>query len=298
MPCRHLQSNIRDMILGHCHVGPRGYFKRVWGEMKEEDGDFEHLARYLGETGYGKAVVFPPFGRDALMNAFAMEGDPNEWTFKAIAASRAGGPGASAPGAVDDRFIPWMTLTTVEGAAETLRECARKGAKGVKFHPPVTRISPCDPRLDGFYALAEELRMPVLYHTGPHGWLLDEYRPLVLDRVCQAHPKLPVVIEHLGGTGFIREAWAVMQNNRSAYGGLTSCLVPGMGWPVPADEAAAMMREFGADRFLFGSDFPYNGAQATRQAVEALKGFGLPAADLSLVMSGNLERLMGNVMQK
>jgi hypothetical protein len=273
------------MILGHCHVGPRGYFKRVWGEMREEDGDLEHLGRYLGEMGYEKAVVFPPFGRSAWMNAFAMEGDPNDWTFRAMAAG-------------DPRFVPWMTLTAVEGAAATLRECARRGAKGVKFHPPVTRISPCDPGLEEFYAVAEELRMPVLYHTGPHGWLLDEYRPLVLDRVCQAHPKLPVVIEHVGGTGFIREAWAVMQNNRNAYGGLTSCLVPGMGWQVPVDEAGAMVREFGADRFLFGSDFPYNGARENIKAMEVLKGLGIPPADLALVLSGNLERLMDNVARR
>ena len=113
-----------------------------------------------------------------------------------------------------------------------LRRYVPLGARGVKFHPPVIKVPINDPSLAEFYSLAESWRLPVLFHTGPHGWQLSAYQPMRVDEVAQRHPKLPLIIEHLGGKAFVRETYAVMQNNRNVYGGLATCLPPdaGRGW--------------------------------------------------------------------
>lgn len=259
------------MILGHCHVGPPDYFDRLEGGRATHDATPAALGRYLGELGYEKAVVFAPF-------AEWFAGDPNAWLLDAV-----GG---------DDRFVPWMTLNRPgSAAAGELRRLAARGIRGVKFHPPVVRIAIDDPAVDEFYAVAESLRLPVLYHTGPHGWFLDRYRPLLVDRVAQKFPKLPLIIEHLGGRAFVQDTFAVMQNNRNVYAGLATCLPEGSSWHVPAPEVARLIAEFGADRFIFGADFPYNTVEENRKALAVLKGLGLPAADQGLILSGNLERL-------
>ena len=53
--------------------------------------------------------------------------------------------------------------------------------------------------------------------------------------------------------------------------------------------------KFGAERFIFGADFPYNSVEENRKALEVLKGMGLSLSDVSLIVSGNLERLMSRV---
>jgi predicted TIM-barrel fold metal-dependent hydrolase len=112
-----------------------------------------------------------------------------------------------------------------------------------------------------------------------------------VDQVAQRHPDLPLVIDHLGGAAFVRETYAVMQNNPNVYGGLTTCLNEDAGWHVPADEIKALLKRFGASRFCFGSDFPYNTLDQNKKALAVLKSFKLSPADHALVLSGNLERL-------
>jgi predicted TIM-barrel fold metal-dependent hydrolase len=259
------------VILSHCHVGPPEYFRRLENGGEAKDGTLVALKRYLGELGFERAVVFAPF-------AGWFDGDPNAWLVEAVR---------------DDRqFIPWMTLNRPgPSAAADLRRLAPRGIRGIKFHPPVVRIAIDDPGVDEFYAVAEAMRIPVLYHTGPHGWFLDRYRPLLVDRVAQKFPKLPLIIEHLGGEAFVQETLAVMQNNRNVYAGLATCLPEHSSWHVPTPDVARLIRTFGADRFVFGADFPYNSVEENRGALAILAGMGLPPPDVRLIMSGNLDRL-------
>jgi len=259
------------VLLGHCHIGPPGYFREMWSECPERFGLPEQLRLYLEELGFDGAVVFAPFQE-------WMDGDPNAWLLKTVRG--------------DARFVPWITLNgTGELALETLREHGPKGARGVKFHPAIIKVAINDKGLEPFYGLAERWRLPILYHTGPHGWEIARYQPLLVDQVAQRHPDLPLIIEHLGGRAFARETHAVMQNNPNVYGGLATCLNESDGWHVPADEIKVLIKRFGAARFCFGSDFPYNTVDQNRRAIAVLKSFKLPAADLGLILSGNLERL-------
>jgi len=262
------------MILNHCHVGPPGHFHSMWEEMGDSAGTFDHLGAYLGETGFERAVVFAPFKK-------WFSGDPNKWLLDEVEGK--------------ERYFPFITINEVSSAVDDLRAGIRRGAKGVKFHPAITKIAINEPGLDEFYSLSEENRMPVLIHTGPHGWFLSNYRPALVDEVARKHPRLPLVIEHMGGAGFSRETFAVMQNSPNTYGGLATCLTADSGWFVPTDEVAFMVRKFGADRFMFGSDFPWNSAENTRKALEVLGKLDLARVDLELIRSGNMERLISSV---
>lgn len=263
------------MLLGHCHVGPPGHFRPLMEGAAEDAGTIEQLGRYLGELGFDRAVAFAPF-----RNWY--DGDPNAWLIEAARG--------------DARIVPWVTVNASGRAAvETLQEWVPRGARGVKFHPPIIQVAVNDPALADFYSLAEFWRVPVLFHAGPHGWRLDAYRPLKLDEVAQRHPKLPIIVEHLGGQGLVRETYAVMHNNPNVYGGLATCLPADATWHVAEAEIGDLIRAFGTERFLFGADFPYNAVETNRKAVAVLRGLGLPAADLSLILSGNLERLVEGV---
>ena len=263
------------MTLGHCHVGPPGHFRKIWDRLDEQDGILEALDGYLSRLGFDRAVVFAPFRR-------WFDGDPNRWLLEKVRG--------------DARLIPWVTLNEGGTAATAmLAEMEPLGARGVKFHPPIVELAVNDSGLEDFYALAERMRLPVLYHMGPHGWDLDKYRPVLVDEVAKRHPDLPLIIEHLGGAGFARETLSVMRDNGNILGGLTTCLPAGASWHVPPNEVRMMIRELGSERFIFGSDFPYNTGGENLAAIEVLDGFGLSPADRALILSGNLMRLDSGV---
>jgi predicted TIM-barrel fold metal-dependent hydrolase len=259
------------MILGHCHVGPPGYFRKIWDRLGEEDGTLEKLDGYLAALGFDRAVVFAPFQRWS-------DGDPNRWLLDSVRGNR--------------RLIPWATVNEGGRAAvDMILACAQLGARGIKFHPPIIEIAVDDPGLEEFYGLAERMRMPILYHMGPHGWNLDSYRPIRVDAVAGSHPDLPLIVEHLGGAGFAGETMDLMKRHRNVFGGLTTCLPATATWHVPPDTVRGMIRELGPERFMFGSDFPYNSTVENLAALAVLDGFGLSPADRALVLSGNLERI-------
>jgi hypothetical protein len=125
-------------------------------------------------------------------------------------------------------------------------------------------MSPGDPRLEPYWALAEELDVPVGIHTGrgpgpkdrapgccPH--FNDDYgNPALLEPVMQRYPRLRIWLMH-GGGEFMQETIALMKAHPAVYADMSiiNSVAP------PAIEAMWLrtMREAGVlDRVMFGSD--------------------------------------------
>ena len=117
--------------------------------------------------------------------------------------------------AVPDRVIPgipWLgrgvNIETI--SIETLRGLHKAGRLAVfaEFDSQYRGFAPADPVLAPYWALAEELDIPVGIHMGlgPPGiayWGAPKYRmalsnPLLLEEVLIRHPKLRVYVMHAG----------------------------------------------------------------------------------------------------
>ena len=79
------------------------------------------------------------------------------------------------------------------------------GFKGLKFISPAYAYS--DRRYFGYYERAQELGMPIIFHTGWVGaldretetWVNSEYmRPYHFDVICRSFPELKIIGAHLG----------------------------------------------------------------------------------------------------
>ncbi|SFO83078.1 amidohydrolase family protein [Qipengyuania nanhaisediminis] len=117
----------------------------------------------------------------------------------------------AAPG----RFIPSIQFSVERDDHEDLgwlREALTNG--GFVMLGEVTNqyrgIAPNDPRMNGVWALMEELDVPIGYHmgTGPPGasTIIPSYRvsagnPILLEDVLSGHPSLRISIQHMA-TGF------------------------------------------------------------------------------------------------
>ncbi|MEW6354855.1 MAG: amidohydrolase family protein [Planctomycetota bacterium] len=256
------------MILNHCHVMPEGVKKDEpsWGTILV-------LKRWMAELGFEKAIAFAPF-------YYQMKADPNEWLHEAIED--------------EPDLIGYATINPKdEGAAEKLRAHVKRGFRGAKFHPPIFKAQINDPEIDDFYSVAEEMGIPIQFHTGVHGWFIRKYEPILLDDVAQAHPNLPIIIGHVGGTAFFDQALAVLQNNRNCYAELAQTRRESVAWHLSRERIKTLLRTIGPSRLIYGADYPYNDVQIIRDDVEWIRGWGLKEEDTQKILGGNIAQLIG-----
>ena len=270
------------MFISHCHVGVVGFGLE---RTNPEIGTLPALLKILDAAGVEGAVVFAPFPFPGLGwpgEAAERFGDPNWWLQEQLAQHpRLAGFACINPGDPD--------------AAERLKVAAGAGMAGAKIHPPVQRFTVNDPAIDSFFAAAEALGVPIHIHTGVHGGRLRTYMPLLLDDVCQAHPNLPIIMDHIGGYAFFDQALAVLHNNKNCYVGLTQCSGRDARYAVPPDRIDMLLRTVGPERIVYGFDYPWNtdNEQALKDDIAWVESWRIPAADKELILGGNIRRLIG-----
>jgi uncharacterized protein len=136
-------------------------------------------------------------------------------------------------------------------------------------------VAPNDPALEPYFALAEELDLPVLIHTLGIGPYMPTFRstagsPLLLEDVLVRHPKLRLYVEN-AGYPFRDEMIAVMTQYPQLHADVSTIT-----WVVPRsafyDYLQALVRAGLGKRLMFGSDqmrWPQKigeGIEAIRQA--------------------------------
>ena len=140
-------------------------------------------------------------------------------------------------------------------------------------------MAPNDPRLEPYYALAEELNVPVGIHTGigppgtPHQPCCPRFRvtlgnPALVEEVLVRHPRLRLYLMH-GGAPYLQETKAIMSVYPQVYADLSA-----INWVLPREEFHGYLRElmqagFGK-RLLFGSDQMF-WPEAIGMAVEGIE---------------------------
>ena len=123
-------------------------------------------------------------------------------------------------------------------------------------------ISPSDPSVDQYFALAEELDIPVAIHMGTGGSgranvILPKFRgsmgdPLLLEGLVARHPKLRVQVMH-AGYPMIDNMLTLLQANSHVY-----VDVAGLIWSYPLKEVNRYIERLVdagfEDRDMFGTD--------------------------------------------
>jgi uncharacterized protein len=146
-----------------------------------------------------------------------------------------------------------------------LRELIKKDNIAIfaEVAPQYEGMSPADPLLDPYFALAEELDIPVGIHMGegpPGGPNVDGYSkyrvqlgdPLLLEDVLIRHPKLRVYVMHFGSP-FVDSMIALLYSYPQVYVDIAQ-----NDWGFPRKHLYSQLRRlveagFGK-RILFGSD--------------------------------------------
>jgi len=160
------------------------------------------------------------------------------------------------------RFLPGLNAAVADlGPPDSLRELIRKGEIAIlgEIGPAIEGISPEDERLEPYFALAEELDVPVAFHvlSLQNIYLAPQNRaalnnPLLLEKMLVRHPKLRIYVMH-AGYPMLNEMISILALYPQVYAD-----VAGLGWFLPRKEFHRYMRtlvEAGyGKRIMFGSD--------------------------------------------
>lgn len=162
----------------------------------------------------------------------------------------------AAPG----RFIlsPFILDPAKAAPDELRREFEAKRLAGIgEIGAQLIGIAPNDPRLEPYFALAEEFDVPVLIHTEGIGPPLPSFRsaagsPLLLEEVMVRHTKLRIFVEN-SGYPYLDEMIAMMYQYPQLYGDVST-----ISWIIPRsafyDYLQRLIKAGLGKRLMFGSD--------------------------------------------
>ena len=156
------------------------------------------------------------------------------------------------------------------------------GLHGVKLHSDFQKTALDSPRSYRIFE-AIEGRLPVLVHMGDYRH--DYSHPTMLVKVMRDFPKLKVLASHLGGFAAWDEAEAVLRGSDNVRFDTSSAI--GMMSP---ERAVRLIRHYGVERCMFGSDFPmWNPAKEA----EILLSLGFSFEEYQMLFAGNAKAFLG-----
>jgi len=168
-----------------------------------------------------------------------------------------------------------------EDMAGDVEHIIELGLKGVKLHPDIQAFRIDDERCLKIYELCEKENLPILMHTGDNRY--DYSNPNRLLPVLKEYKDLTVIGAHLGG-------YSIWQEACEAYCGIENFYVDcssSMQW-LTLEETFEIIRSYGADRVLFGTDYPmWN----PKQEIESILSLGLDENEIMSILNINAKKV-------
>lgn len=191
-----------------------------------------------------------------------------------------------------DKLIPFANINpylTERGstAAECRRLLTEEGFRGIKLYPTYNYFYPNDRLVYPIYAVAEELGVPVMVHTGSSifkGARLKYGDPLYLDDVAVDFPALKLVMVHSGRGLWYNTAFFLARLHENVYMEVAG---------LPPQKLLGYFPELerNADKIIFGSDWP--GVVSIKANIDIINSLPIKAETKEKILGGNAARLLG-----
>lgn len=179
-------------------------------------------------------------------------------------------------------FIGFGTLhPDLENPQEDIEEILSLGLHGVKLHPDTQHFNIDDPKMFPIYDMLQG-RLPVLMHCGDYRYTYSH--PKRMKRVLENFPKLTVVAAHFGGWSLWDLALEYLLDMNCYVDTSSSIMFLGQ------KRAKELIRLYGSDRVVFGTDYPM---WTAKDSIEEIMSLGLRDDELEKIFSGNAKRIIG-----
>ena len=182
----------------------------------------------------------------------------------------------------DERFIVFGSVhPDYENVKYEIQRVKNHGLRGFKFHPDFQAFNIDDDKALFMY---EEIGSdyPIVLHTGDEK--LDFSSPERLSRVLEKFPEHKFVAAHMGGySKWDTEAKFLVGKN--VWFDTSSTL-----WRVSPSKIVKVIREHGADKVLFGTDYP---AMSLKEEAERIEKLRITKKEKEAIFWQNAEKLLG-----
>ena len=155
------------------------------------------------------------------------------------------------------------------------------GLKGIKLHPDFQKVNLDDERLMKIYEIAEREHIPLIIHTGDYRY--DYSHPRRMKEVLHAFPNLIVDSAHFGGWSIPDIALEYLEDEHCFMDCSSSSIILGK------RRMRELIEIYGADRILFGSDFPM---WSPTKEYEFVRSLGLSKLEYEKIFLRNAERFL------
>lgn len=223
------------------------------------------IINFMNRAGIDKSVIFDWTG--------ALAGDFLDTNTKVMELAR-----------WNDRFVGFGVPSPK--TPEVIDQLCELGIRGLKVNPGLQVFYPNSEDFLGVCRRAAANRLPILIHTGPESAGKLRYDlPLWLDDIAVDVPDLSIIIAHIGVRGFTsKQALMVAEKNANVYVETS--------WASPTLVKKAIAK-LGADRVIFGSDFPSGNPISELAKIRQLLTSGfISQADFEQITGGNIKRLL------
>lgn len=168
-----------------------------------------------------------------------------------------------------------------ENPEDEIERAIGLGLRGVKLHPDTQRVNMDDPRLMRIYEIIEG-RLPLIVHTGDYRY--DYSHPRRLKSILRAFPNLVVDAAHFGGWSMPEIGYDFLHDERVFVDVSSSMAFLG------ERRTRELVEMWGADRVMFGSDFPMWSPVAEYETFASL---GFSESEMEDMLWHNAERFLG-----
>jgi predicted TIM-barrel fold metal-dependent hydrolase len=187
------------------------------------------------------------------------------------------------------RLIPFATVNPfliANPAQELERLVTQRGFRGLKLYPTYNYFYPNDPMLYPVYAKAQELGVPVKWHTGTSAFPASRLKygdPMHIDDVAVDFPDLVAIITHSGRPLWYDTAYTLARMRTNVYMEIAGLPPKRLLEYFPDLERVS-------DKVLFGSDWP--SVPTMKGNIEALRALPLSVQAKDRILGGNAARLL------
>ena len=189
-----------------------------------------------------------------------------------------------------ERLIPFANInpfTTINAVEELERCVADHGFRGLKLYPTYQHFYPNDPRLFPLYGRAQDLGIPLVFHTGSSVFpnaLLKYGDPLALDEIAVFFPRLTIIQAHSGRGFWYDRAFFLSLLHENIHMDITGLPPRNLLKYFPDLEKAQ-------NKILFGSDWP--GILSIKENVAAIQRLPIGDETKAGILGLNAARILG-----
>ena len=191
----------------------------------------------------------------------------------------------------DPRLIPAVYISPgTRRPAEVLRKLVQRGARALKLHPSADGERPDAPRYRALLGTAQMLGLPVIVHTGRFQIPFILKAPEYGDAECftpwfETYPDVTFVLAHMNYS----QPLVALDLAEQHPNVLLEC-----SWQ-PAELIGEAVARLGAERILFGTDWPLLGNNmmvGRRRVADCVDSGVLTEIEAELVLGGNAQRVL------